>query len=66
MAYKFHSIVVTMAIISEITNTRKVEMRMLNDIHMKLVNLNKRIKKFYVSNTNMRVSHPFKEGIHVV
>ena len=60
MAYKFHSIVVTMAIISEITNTRKVEMRMLNDIHMKLVNLNKRIKKFYVSNTNMRVSHPFK------
>lgn len=60
MAYKFHSIGVTMAIISEITNTRKVEMRMLNDIHMKLVNLNKRIKKFYVSNTNMRVSHPFK------
>ena len=60
MAYKFHSIAVTMAIISEITNTRKVEMRMLNDIHMKLVNLNKRIKKFYVSNTNMRVSHPFK------
>ena len=60
MVYKFHSIGVTMAIISEITNTRKVEMRMLNDIHMKLVNLNKRIKKFYVSNTNMRVSHPFK------
>lgn len=60
MAYKFHSIGVTMAIISEITNTRKVEMRMLNDIHMKLVNLNKRIKKFYVSDTNMRVSHPFK------
>lgn len=46
MVQKFQNIGVTMVVITDITYTRKVELRMLDDVHMKLVNLSKRTKRF--------------------
>ena len=45
---------------------RLVELKILDDVHMKLVEFCKDAKAFYINNTNIRDSHLFKDGIDLL
>ena len=51
---------------SGITYARRVELKILNDVYLKLINLYKDAKTSYIYNTNIRDSNLFKDGIHLL
>ena len=52
--------------LSGIVYIKRVALQILNDIHDRLVSLCKRLEINYIDNRNIRETHLFKDGLHLL
>ena len=52
--------------LSGVVHTRRIAWQILNDVHDRLVSLCKRLEINYIENRNIRETHLFKDGLHLL
>ena len=52
--------------LSGIVYIKRIALQILNDIHDRLISLCKRLEINYIDNRNIRETHLFKDGLHLL
>ena len=52
--------------LSGIVYIKRIALQILNDIHDRLISLCKRLEINYIDNRNIRETHLFKDGLHLI
>ena len=66
MVQKCRSFGVKRVFFSGITYTKRIAWQILDDVHERLVSLCKRLEIIYIHNRNIRETHLFKDGLHLL
>ena len=66
MVQKRRGFGVTRVLLSGIVYTKRIAWQILNDVHDRLVSLCKRLEINYIDNRNIRETHLFQNGLHLL